>query len=66
MPEQASTHQKPMPHWLLKFISKTHVALNRATGGRLFNKLGGDEVCFVTMLGAKSGKRITTPLMYVP
>ena len=36
------------------------------TGGRAFNTLGGDEVCFVTMIGAKSGRAITTPLMYVP
>lgn len=31
-----------------------------------FNKLGGDEVCFVTMTGAKSQRTITIPLMYVP
>ena len=66
MPEQAQASNKQPPQWLFKFVSKTHVALNRATGGKLFNKLGGDEVCFVTMLGAKSGKWITIPLMYVP
>jgi deazaflavin-dependent oxidoreductase (nitroreductase family) len=32
----------------------------------MFNTLSGDEVCFVTMTGAKSGRRITIPLMYVP
>ena len=66
MAEQAQAGFKPPPRWLLKFISKAHVALNRASGGRLFNKLGGDDVCFVTMLGAKSGKWLTMPLMYVP
>ncbi len=66
MSEQAKTGWKPPPRWLLKFFSKTHVALNRASGGKLFNKLSGDEVCFVTMLGAKSGKWLTLPLMYVP
>lgn len=40
--------------------------VNRLTGGRAFNTLGGDEVCFVTMKGAKSGRTITMPLMYVP
>jgi len=42
------------------------VSLNRVTGGRLFNTFGGDEVCFVTMKGAKSGRTLTIPLMYVP
>jgi len=57
---------KAPPRWFLKLFSKSHVFLNRASGGRLFNKLAGDEVCFVTMRGAKSGRQITTPLMYVP
>ena len=57
---------KDPPKWLLKLLSRTHIALNRISGGRAFNTLGGDEVCFVTMTGAKSGRRITTPLMYVP
>lgn len=54
------------PKWAMKLISRTHVALNRLSGGRAFNTLGGDEVCFVTMIGAKSGRRIVMPLMYVP
>jgi len=58
--------EKLPPRWLLKAISKTHVLLNRLTVGRAFNTLGGDEVCFVTMKGAKSGRTITMPLMYVP
>ncbi len=57
---------KPPPRWLLKAMTRTHVFLHRLSGGRLFNKLAGDEVCFVTMTGAKSGRTITTPLMYVP
>lgn len=58
--------EKLPPRWLLKFISKTHCLLNQLTGGRAFNTLGGDEVCFVTMTGAKTGRTITMPLMYVP
>jgi len=54
------------PRWLLKAVTRTHVFLHRLTGGRAFNKLGSDEVCFVTMTGAKSGRRLTIPLMYVP
>jgi deazaflavin-dependent oxidoreductase (nitroreductase family) len=54
------------PKWLLKIMSRTHIFLNRITLGKMFNTLSGDEVCFVTMTGAKSGRTITMPLMYVP
>ncbi len=57
---------KPPPRWVLKLVTRVHVFLHRLTGGRGFNTLGGDEVCFVTMTGAKSGRRLTIPLMYVP
>lgn len=40
--------------------------LHRLSGGKLFNTLSGDDVCFITMTGAKSGKTITIPLMHVP
>lgn len=65
-PSSTAAPAKLPPRWLLKAITRTHVFLNRLTGGRWFNTLGGDEVCFVTMTGAKSGRRITNPLMYVP
>ena len=54
------------PRWLLKVITRLHVALNRISGGTLFNRLGGDDVVFVTMTGAKTQREITIPLMYVP
>ena len=49
----------PPPRWLLKTFTRAHVFLNRLTVGRLFNTLSGDEVCFVTMTGAKSGRVLT-------
>ena len=54
------------PKWLMKTMSRSHIFLNRITLGKMFNTLSGDEVCFVTMTGAKSGRTITMPLMYVP
>lgn len=54
------------PKWLMKTMSRTHIFLNRITLGKMFNTLSGDEVCFVTMTGARSGKTITMPLMHVP
>ncbi len=56
----------PPPRWVLPTMTRTHVFLHRLSGGRLFNKLAGDDVCFVTMTGAKSGRTLTIPLMYVP
>lgn len=56
----------PPPRWLLKAVTRAHVFLHRLTGGRLLNTLSGDDVVFVTMKGAKSGRTITLPLMYVP
>lgn len=57
---------KAPPRWAVKAWTRVHVFLNRASGGRLLNTMGGDEVCFVTMRGAKSGRTLTIPLMYVP
>lgn len=56
----------PPPRFAIKAMTRAHVLLHRLSGGRLFNKLGRDDVCFVTMTGAKSGRRLTIPLMYVP
>ena len=56
----------PLPRWALKAFTRAHVFLHRLTGGRMFNQLSGDEVCFVTMTGARSGRTLTIPLMYVP
>lgn len=64
--DASTNHGKPPPRWILKAVTRTHVLLHRLTGGRFFNQLGGDDVCFVTMTGAKSGRTITIPLMYVP
>ena len=57
---------KSPPRAIVKLFTRSHVFLNRLSGGRAFNTLRGDEVCFVTMTGAKSGRRLTIPLMYVP
>jgi deazaflavin-dependent oxidoreductase (nitroreductase family) len=57
---------KPPPRWLAKAVTRLHVSLNRLSGGRLFNTFGGDDVCFVTMKGAKTERTLTIPLMYVP
>ncbi len=62
----AKSPGKAAPRAFLKTLAKVHVLLHRLTGGRAFNSMDGAEVCFVTMTGAKSGRRITIPLVYLP
>ena len=66
MAEQGPAPEKVPPRWMIKLLTRVHLLINRLTGGRAFNTMGGDEVCFVTMTGAKSGRIITIPLMFVP
>ena len=63
---QTTSLGKPPPKGVLKFFTRLNVWVYRLSGGRLMNKLGGDPICLITMLGARSGKRRTIPLMYVP
>ena len=56
---------KPPPRWVALAYTRLHVVMHHLTGGRnTLGKLG--EVCFVTMIGAKSGRKRVIPLMYVP
>ena len=57
---------KPPPRWLLKTFTRINVLVYKLSGGRLMNKLAGMSIVLVTMKGAKSGRTITIPLMYVP
>jgi F420H(2)-dependent quinone reductase len=50
--------------WIVRFFTWLNVALYRASGGRLMNRMEGGPVCLVTMTGRKSGKRKTIALMY--
>jgi deazaflavin-dependent oxidoreductase (nitroreductase family) len=49
---------------LFKLFMKGHVALYRATGGKLGGTLDGGKVLLLTTTGNKSGQRRTVPLMY--
>ncbi len=56
----------PPPRWLLKLMTKINVFVYRNSGGRWMNKLAGMPILLVEMTGAKSGRIVTIPLMYVP
>ena len=68
-PVEAKTtddYGKPPPRWILKTFTRINVLVYKLSGGRLMNKLEGMPIILVTMKGAKSGRTITIPLMYVP
>ena len=62
----AEKTSKRMSVRTIKTITNIHKFLRSLTGGRMLNTLGGDEVCFVAMTGAKSGHFLNVPLTYVP
>ena len=57
---------KAAPHWILRTLTRLHPLFNSLTGGKAFNTLNGYEVCFVTMTGAKTGKKRLVPLLHLP
>lgn len=64
--QTTNDYGKPPPHWVLKIFTKINVFVYKLSGGRLMNKLDGMPIVLVTMKGARSGRTITIPLMYVP
>jgi deazaflavin-dependent oxidoreductase (nitroreductase family) len=47
-------------------FTQAHVAAFQTTGGRVGGKVRGAPVVLVDQVGRKSGKRRTTPLLYLP
>jgi F420H(2)-dependent quinone reductase len=50
----------------VKPFSRLNVLVYKLTGGRLMGKFQGCPVVLITMTGARSGRKRTIPLMYVP
>ena len=48
----------------IRTIAKVQVFLYRASGGRIAKTFNGGQVALVTMLGRRTGRRITLPLVY--
>jgi F420H(2)-dependent quinone reductase len=64
-----SEHASPAGRsWLvLGRLMRVHVAVYRATGGRVGHRVPGlPPLLLLDHVGAKSGKRRTTPLAYMP
>ena len=66
MSEQTDKSNAPPPRWVLKLFTRVNVIVYKLSGGRLMNRLAGMPILLVEMKGARSGKRRTIPLMYVP
>jgi deazaflavin-dependent oxidoreductase (nitroreductase family) len=64
--QPTNDYGKPPPRWILKTFTKINVLVYKLSSGRLMNKISGMPIVLVTMKGAKSGRTITIPLMYVP
>jgi deazaflavin-dependent oxidoreductase (nitroreductase family) len=50
----------------MKLSSGAHAGIYRATGGKLFGRMGKSPVLLLNTVGRKTGKRRATPLLYTP
>jgi len=67
MSEKSSTERdlsKPA-NLALKLGSGVHAGVYRATKGKLFGRMGKSPILLLNTVGRKSGKKRTTPLLYV-
>ena len=48
----------------LKLGSSVHAGVYRATGGKLFGRMGQSPILLLNTVGRKSGKKRATPLLY--
>jgi F420H(2)-dependent quinone reductase len=49
----------------LKLGSGAHAGVYRATGGKLFGRVGKSPILLLNTVGRKSGRKRTSPLLYV-
>jgi F420H(2)-dependent quinone reductase len=49
----------------LKLGSAAHAGVYRATGGKLFGRMGKSPILLLNTVGRKSGRKRTSPLLYV-
>lgn len=54
-----------MPQMLLRLVGKLHVGLYRLTNGRVGGSMRGAPILLLTTTGRRTGKRRTTPLLYL-
>ena len=62
--KQQGTRGQESPQFAFKLISSLHLGVYRLSSGRLGRTFRSVPTLFVENIGARSGKRYTTPLMY--
>ena len=50
----------------VRIMTGLQTPIYKLTGGRVWGSFSGSDICLVTMTGAKTGKKRTRPVMYVP
>ena len=50
--------------WLIRGMSKTHLAVQRLSRGRALGRVAGMPVLLLTTTGRRTGKARTTPLTF--
>ena len=51
--------------WVIRGLSRTHLAVHRVTKGRVLGSVAGMPVLLLTTTGRRSGKARTTPLTFL-
>ena len=60
------SYAAPPKRWFIRIFGIIQTLLYKVSGSRLSNTVGGDDICFLETVGAKTGKTRFAPLMYVP
>jgi deazaflavin-dependent oxidoreductase (nitroreductase family) len=66
--ERETSTEKGLPgpaRLALKLGSGVHTGLYRATGGKLFGRMGKSPIMLLNTVGRKTGRKRTSPLLYV-
>ena len=56
----------PLADKVFRVVTAAHTGVYRATGGKLGGRMQGSPVLLLETIGRKSGRRRTTPLLYLP
>ena len=59
-----SAGRRKLRRWVIRALSKAHLAAYRVSGGRVLGSVAGMPVLLLTTTGRRSGKARTTPLTF--
>ena len=59
-----SAARQTLRRWMIRGLSRTHLAVHRVTKGRVLGSVAGMPVLLLTTTGRRSGKARTTPLTF--